>query len=53
MGLIKISLVVATIFRNFSGNEASNWGSVWLSGNILELFLAAMLAAITVNYQCM
>jgi len=28
---------VATIFRSFSGNETSDWGTGWLSGNILDL----------------
>jgi len=30
------------IFRSFSGNETSNWGTGWPSGNILDL-----------GYQCM
>jgi len=32
---LKISPLVATIFRSFSGNETSNWGAGWPSGNIL------------------
>ena len=32
---LKISPLVATIFRSFSGNESSNWGAGWPSGSIL------------------
>jgi len=33
--MVKISHLVATIFRSFSGNETPNWGTGWPSGNIL------------------
>jgi len=32
---LKISHLVATISRSFSGNETPNWGTGWPSGNIL------------------
>jgi len=32
---LKISHLVATIFRSFSGNETPNWGTGWPSCNIL------------------
>jgi len=31
---LKISPPAATIFRSFSGNETSNWGTGWTSSNI-------------------
>jgi len=32
---LKISDLVATIFRSFSGNETPTWGTGWPSGDIL------------------
>ena len=31
---LKISPLVATIFRSFSGNESPNWGAGWQSGSV-------------------
>ena len=41
---LKISPLVAMIFRSFSGNETSNWGTGWPSGNILEKVYGTMSA---------
>jgi len=32
--MLKISPLVATIFRSFSGNETSNWGD-WAGGRVV------------------